>query len=135
MRALSLALLILASQSASACGYCVEDKVAATYDHAVVTRAMAQKHHVAFFHVDGAPVAQEATRRALERSVYAVAGVDKGSARISPDALTLSFSFDPGRVSLVKVNALLDRSLSGRGLSLMPFLVMEKPADLKAVKR
>jgi hypothetical protein len=53
MRALLLAGLLAAAPLAGACGYCVEDKMAAAYDHAVVSRALAQQHHIAFFHVDG----------------------------------------------------------------------------------
>src|SRR6185436_19178414 len=128
--ALTAALFFLAAE-AVACGYCVEDKIASTYDHAIVTSPLARGHHVAFFHVDGAPV----TRRALEQAAAAVPGIDKGSARISPDLLTLSFSFDPGRASLVQVNTRLDRRLAAHKASLMPLRVMERPADLKTVKR
>ena len=74
--ALTAALFFLAAE-AVACGYCVEDKIASTYDHAIVTSALARGHHVAFFHVDGAPV----TRRALEQAAAAVPGIDKGSAQ------------------------------------------------------
>jgi len=121
----------LLSLQALACGYCVEDKIAATYDHAVVSRALAQGHHVVFFHVEGAPV----TRRALEDAASALPGIDKGSMRISPDLLTVSVAFDPGRVSLVQLNARLDRSLAARKAALLPLRVMERPADLKAVMR
>jgi hypothetical protein len=127
---LAAGLLLLAGEAA-ACGYCVEDKVAATYDHAVVTRALARGHHVAFFHVDGAPV----TRRALEEAAAAAPGIDKGSVRISPDLLTVSVSFDPRRVSLVDLNTRLDRSLAARKASLLPLRIMERPADLKTVQR
>jgi len=125
------AMLLVLCGEAAACGYCVEDKIAATYDHAVVTRALAQGHQVVFFHVDGAPV----TRRSLEEAVSAVPGIDKGSVRISPDLLTVSISFDPRRVSLVELNTRLDRSLSARKASLLPLRIMERPADLKTVKR
>ena len=131
----ALALLGLAAREASACGYCVEDKIASTYDHAVVTRALAQGHHVAFFHLDGLAPPQESLRRALEEAVASTPGVDKGSARISLDTLTVSLSFDPRRVSLAAVNARLDRKLSAHKLSFMPLRVMERPADLKSVKR
>ena len=49
----AVTLLGLLGREASACGYCVEDKIASTYDHSVVTRALSQGHHVAFFHIDG----------------------------------------------------------------------------------
>ena len=126
MKLLAVALLLLAEQ-AWACGYCVEDKIAATYDHAVVTRAMAMKHHVAFFHVDGSPV----TRRVLEEAAAAVPGIDKGSTRTSPDALTLAVSFDPARVSLVELNTRLDRRLAAHKASLLLLRTMERPADFK----
>ena len=44
----------LQSPGALACGHCVEDKIAAVYDHAMVTRSLAVKHRVAFFAIDGA---------------------------------------------------------------------------------
>lgn len=128
---IAIALLALMTPAALACGYCVEDKIASTYDHAVVTRAIAQGHHVAFFHVEGAPV----TRQALEKAVSSVPGIDRGSARISVDTLTVCVAFDPRRVSLVELNTRLDRQLAARKLSLMPLRVMEQPADLKTVKR
>jgi len=75
----ALLLLALVGGTAQACGYCVEDKIAATYDHAVVTRALAEKHHVVFLHVDGAVPG----RKALEDAVYSAPGVDRGTARVS----------------------------------------------------
>lgn len=80
---LSAALLFLAGEAA-ACGYCVEDKIAATYDHAVVTRALERGQHLAFFHVEGPEPRPEATRRALEDAA-SMSGVEKASVRISPD--------------------------------------------------
>ncbi len=39
MHTIVLATLLALSQQVLACGYCVEDKMAAVYDHATVTRA------------------------------------------------------------------------------------------------
>ena len=128
-------LLVLLGGEASACGYCVEDKIASTYDHSVVTRALSQKHHVAFFHIDSPVSPEEATWRALKEAVYAVPGVDRSSARISRDTSTVSFSFDPRRVSLVAITTRLDRKMAAHKLSFMPLRVMEVPGDLKTVKR
>jgi hypothetical protein len=127
--ALTVAGLLLSLQ-AFACGYCVEDKIAATYDHAVITRALANGQHVVFFHVDGAPV----SRAVLEQAAGG-RGIEKGSVRISPDVLTLALAFDPRRLSLVELNAALDRRLAKHKASLLPLRVMERPADLAAVKR
>jgi hypothetical protein len=127
---LSAALLCMGGEAA-ACGYCVEDKIASTYDHAVVTRALAQGHHVVFFHIEGSP----ATPRELENAASSVPGVDGGSVRLSLPTLTLSVAFDPRRVSLAELNTRLDRRLAARKLVFLPFRIMEEPADLKAVKR
>ena len=125
MRAAFL-VLALASGSAQACGYCVEDKIAAVYDHAVISRALAANHQVAFMHVEG-----RASRQALEQAASA-AGADRGSVRVSPDVLTVSFAFDPKRGGLGPIHAGMEKRL--KGVSLMPFQVMDKPGDLKTVK-
>ena len=135
MRAFSLGLFILLTQNAWACGYCVEDKIASTYDHAVVTRALAQKHHVVFFHIDGSVPAGDAARRVLEGLVRSTAGVDPGTARLSIDTATVSFAFDPARTSLASVQARIEKKLAPQKLSLMALRIMEEPADLKTVKR
>ena len=127
--AIAVAGMLLSLQSL-ACGYCVEDKIAATYDHALITRALAAGRHVVFFHVDGAPV-----RRAALEQAASGRGIEKGSARISPDALTLALVFDPRLVSLVELNAQLDRKLAKHKASLLPLRLMERPADLQTVQR
>ena len=45
VRAALLALLLMTSR-ALACGVCVEDKIASTYDHAAIKQAVARKHSV-----------------------------------------------------------------------------------------
>jgi len=128
-------LLVLQAPATLACGYCVEDKIAATYDHAVVVRALSHGHHVVFFHIDGALTAGEDTRRMLEAAAESTVGVDKGSVRVSVEALTISFAFDPERTSLVKVQSALERKLAARKLSLMSLRVMDRPTELKTVSR
>jgi hypothetical protein len=128
-------LLALRAPAMLACGYCVEDKIASTYDHAVVVRALGQKHHVAFFHIDGPLLPGESTRRALERAAESTAGVDKGSVRVSMETLTISLAFDPERASLVRVLSALEGKLAARKLSLMPLRVMDRPEELKTIGR
>src|SRR3954471_6185500 len=125
MRA-ALAGLLLVSGQALACGYCVEDKIAATYDHAVITHALAQKHHVAFMHVDGAAT----SAKVLEDAIYGVRGVDRGTVRVSADLLTVSFAFDPARSTLGVIHARAETNLDAMLISLMPFEVMERPYKL-----
>ena len=128
-RALSAAALAFATQSALACGYCVEDKIAAAYDHAVISKAVSQNHRVAFFHVEG-----NVPRAALEQAAYA-AGADAASVRVSADGLTVSLAFDPGRTPLGALHSRMEKKLSAKKVDLMPFHVMERPEDLKIVRR
>ena len=128
-------LLALSAPGAVACGYCVEDKIASTYDHAVVTSALARKHHIAYFHIDGPVLPGDDTRRMLEKVAESTPGIDKGTVRVAVETLTISFAFDPQRSPLVAVHAALDKKLAGRKLALMPLRIIDKEAELKTVKR
>ena len=129
LRAAVLAALFAATGAAQACGYCVEDKMAAVYDYAVVTRALARKHHVAFFHIEGTLAPGEVTRRTLEALVGSVAGVDQGTSRVSVESATLSIAFDPLRSPVAALQIALERKLATRKISLMLLHVMDRPAD------
>ena len=128
-------LLALHAPAALACGYCVEDKIAAVYDHAMVARALGQKHHVVFFHIDGTLAPGERTRRALEAIAESTEGVDKGSARVSVESASLAVAFDPRRTSIGDVQQALERKLAAKQLSLLPLRVIDRPAEMKAVNR
>ena len=129
MRAILFAAALALSQRALACGFCVEDKMAAVYDHAAFTRAIAQKHRVAFFHIDGTLTPGAATKRALEALANGASGVDPGTARASIESAALSVAFDPQRTTVPSLQAALDRKLATKGNSLMLIQVMDRPAD------
>jgi hypothetical protein len=124
-RVIAVALWVF-SLPALSCGFCVEDKVAAVYDHAVVTNAVASGHHVAFLHVDGAP-----GRKVLEQALARAAAIERGTARVSADLLTVSFAYDPRRASLGAIHSSLEKRLARHGVSLLPFRVIDRPGDLK----
>ena len=121
--------------AARACGYCIEDKIASVYDHAAITRALAKKHHVAFFALDGQTAAGASTKRALEQIAESVPGADAGSARASVENASLSVAFDPARVPYASLMRQLEKKLAPKGLAPMPLRVMDRPADLKALVR
>jgi hypothetical protein len=132
-RCFVLAALLAAASPAGACGYCVEDKIASAYDHALVAQAVAIGHHVAFYHLDGPLAQNDATKRALLSAAESVPGVDKGSVRVALDTLTIAFAFDPKRTSLVAAQSTLDKKLAVRKLSLFPMRVIERPGELKEI--
>ena len=130
LRMLSLAALLAAAGTAHACGVCVEDKMAAVYDHAVVTRALGRQHHVAFFHVEGALVAGEATKRALQKAAESSPAAEKGGVRISVESASLSVAFDPRRTPVMGLQKDLERRLAGAKYSLVLMQVLRQPADV-----
>ena len=121
------------TSTAFACGYCIEDKIAAVYDYPVSTRAIAQKHQVVFFAAEGNIPPGEGSRRTLEAIVESVAGVDKGSARVSVESASLSAAFYPAHAPFAGMERALSRKLAAKGLSVGILRVMDKPAELKPV--
>lgn len=109
-------LLGLLAGNAFGCGYCVEDKIAAVYDHAAVTQAAAQKHAVVYFAIDGAIRDPASSLKAI---IERTKGVEKGSARVSVEAGALAVSFDPRRTPLPKLQQALEQKLKSRGLELL----------------
>jgi len=130
-----VALLSAAASTAYACGVCVEDKVAAVYDHAAVTRALEAKSTVVFFAIDGAIPPGAAALRKIAAMAASAPGVDKDSVRISRPAASLAIAFDPRRGELTKVQELLDRRLATMGLSLLAMRMIDSPGDLAAVRK
>ncbi|TMH19992.1 MAG: hypothetical protein E6H64_11495 [Betaproteobacteria bacterium] len=76
-----------------ACGACDEDKVAATYDHAVIAAAMARHERVVFVAVDG-PVSGEKLAARIASAATRMRGVQKGTLRTSASPPAFSFALD-----------------------------------------
>ena len=93
--ALILAAALLAPAAALACGACIEDKVAATYDHAVVTGATRHGKAVVFAE-PGLPSDSAKFAKAVAASARRAPGVDPGTVRTSAQPPTVSFALAPG---------------------------------------
>ena len=91
--AVAIALALMCAPAAG-CGACDEDKVAATYDHALVSRAAARHDVIVFAAIEGTGNA-----RVLARDVKAAAarvpGIDRASIRTAAEPLALFFAVDP----------------------------------------
>ena len=72
----------------------IDDKVAATYDHAVVTRAVARHQLMVFGEIAGAVDMKVATSR-IARAAPEVPGIDRRSVRTSLAPAAFSFALDP----------------------------------------
>lgn len=119
----------LAFGPARACGHCIEDRIAAVYDHAWSSRMLAQRHHVAYFALDGRLAARSDQTARIERAVAGSRGVDPGSVRISVDAAALSLSFDPARTSAAQLRQSLQRRLMPQGLAVQTLRIMVRPGE------
>jgi hypothetical protein len=102
------AVLAGAAIEASACGACVEDKVAATYDYDVVQHAIARGDVVVFCDVKG-QIDSERLRKALRK----LGGVDKSSIRVSTAPQAVSFALDTAKQSIDDAAAALQRDAGG----------------------
>jgi hypothetical protein len=107
-----LAVLLAASAAAAqACGYCVEDTVAAVYDYGLHQRTLALKHEIVFFAWDGPVNRDDAARRNITQAVESVPGVDRGSVRVSMEPAALALAFDPRKSSAAAIQTALTQRL------------------------
>jgi hypothetical protein len=99
-----------------ACGHCMEDKVAATYDHAVMTAAQRHGHVVVFAEIQGPIPPDPALEAWILRSVESCAGVIAGTSRASLAPAALSLAYDPRRTGEASLVRKINLRLSRRGL-------------------
>jgi len=95
------AALLAMAPAAWACGVCIEDKVAATYDHEVVVRAAASGKVMVFCEVAG-PLDAGRLRSAARK----VPGVDPASLRTSAQPAAVSFALDARQSPQAAVSAM-----------------------------
>jgi hypothetical protein len=110
-------MFLFAARDVLACGYCVEDKMAAVYDHAIVVRALDRRHEMAFFAIEGALAENSRLSLEIQNALESTRGVDRGSARVSLPAGALSFAYDPARQKLGPIVRALEKTLAPKGLS------------------
>ena len=135
MRRFAFLSFAAATSAALACGYCVEDKIAGVYDHAAVSKAIAQKHVVVFFALEGRLRPGEPERRRIASVARSVPGVDPVSVRLSMELAALALAYDPGRTTLARLENALARKLAPIGLTLLNMRMMDSPGDLAAAPR
>lgn len=123
-----LSLLAGARAPAGACGHCREDKIAATYDHAVLMRAARNGHVVVYAEILG-PVAGAgvALKAAIGRTLAAQPGIDAGTVRVSLDPPAASFACDPARHPPQTMVQALNPRLATRKLRLVVLQVDRGP--------
>lgn len=122
------AVLAAAPQFAAACGVCIDDKVAAVYDHAIVQQAMEKGRVVVFCEIAG-PQQARAIAPQARRAAQDLQGVDRASVRTSDELPVLSFVLDPARQSPSAALAKLQQRLAADGIRPTLLRVMEAEPD------
>jgi hypothetical protein len=119
-RAMALAASVPAA--VLACGVCIEDRIAATYDHGVVQQAARDGRAVVYCALDGGFDVGH-----LKRAARALPGVDARSVRVSTQPGALSFVVDTARQTPDGVVQKLRAALP-RGAQVKLLRVMSAPA-------
>lgn len=122
---ITAATLVLAAfmpMTSLACGACIEDKIAATYDHRVAERAAAAGDVMVFCELNG-PFDLSRLKAAAER----VRGIKPRSVRISLQPAALSFAVDPRLRSPQAAVDAVQRSLPAKGLSIVRLMARDAP--------
>jgi hypothetical protein len=111
-------LLLVPAAAAVACGYCVEDRIAAAYDHSVIVSSLDRSHEVAFFAIEGAVAPSAGFRREIRTALQSTKGIDRGTERVSNDTTSLSFAYDPARHKLGPIMRAIESRLAPKGLNI-----------------
>lgn len=118
--ALFTSLLLITTSSAIACGHCIEDKVAAVYDYTLVSKAVNDKHTVAFFGIEGPLVVNEASKQAIQALIKSIKGIDNNTVRISLETGSFSVAFNPNNLPYANLLDGLGKKLKTKNLTVFP---------------
>jgi hypothetical protein len=117
--------LAAAFGAAFACGVCIDDKVAAAYDHDVVQRAVQAGRLVVFCELSG-PFEARSLAPHAKKAAATLPGVDPSSIRTSNDLPVISFTIDPARQTPDTAVAALRSRLTGERI--VPTLLKALPS-------
>jgi hypothetical protein len=118
-QALLSMVLALRAPSPLACGICVEDQIAATYDHEVLARAEAAGRDVMYAAVHGKNAGAPRSDALIRQAIGAVSAVDRNSIRLSLLPPAASFAWDSKRHGSGAVLRAVNDRLAGSGLTLV----------------
>ena len=119
-------LALAAASPAFGCGYCIEDRVAAVYDHGVITDALNAHHQIAYFAIDGPLPGNGKSRRIIARALASTKGIDAPSLRVSVESASLALSYNEKWTTSAQIIDTLNRKLATRGLSVSLLKVMDQ---------
>jgi hypothetical protein len=91
-----------------ACGHCLEDRIAAVYDHALMEKTIASKQKMLYFAWDGPVNRDETTRLRILRLSGFVSGITPQSVRVSIEPATMALAYDPLKTNPKRIESALE---------------------------
>jgi hypothetical protein len=129
-KSIMAALAAAAAATALACGFCVEDRVAAVYDSTSIEAAMAGHRHVAFLGVDGETALDAQTQRALVKALES-AGAVRGATRVAGENAACAVFYDPKKTTLERLLAAAGRALAPQHRSVKALRIIDGGGKLR----
>lgn len=120
---------------ATACGFCVEDKIASVYDHAIVMNALEEGNYVVFCAVVSGNSHREDFLPRLKSALHSIKGVDERNTKFSSENMALAFTYNPSKVGLDEILTTLRSRLKTNDTKLETLRVMKKPATVENTER
>jgi len=118
-----LGAVLMVPAIAMACGACIEDKMAATYDYQVTQQAAARHLAVVYCDVQGQVDAQ-----VLLQAAKQVPGLDASTVRTSREPAAMSFALDTDLTNSQAAAAKLTSQLQGRA-TVVPVRIVGPASD------
>ena len=134
MHLISLAVGAMLTASSLACGVCIEDRVAATYDYNIVMTAIAKHHLVVFGQIEGVVDMQAATAK-IAATAPRVRGVDRSTVRTSVSPPAVSVALDPGVQAPAAALGAIQKRVRMQGVKLSILRVVSSESLQQAPKR
>jgi hypothetical protein len=113
-----------------ACGVCVDDKVAATYDHVVIMQAAAKRQLVVFAEVSGSADVGT-TLGNITRRASGVRGVQQGTITTSDFPAAFSFVLDPAKSDPASAISQIQQRLNDKRLTVSILRVVDAEKGLR----
>ena len=117
----ALLLLAIAAPAVWACGVCIEDKVAATYDHAVMQRAAASGKAMVYCELHGS-----LDTRRWQCAARQERGLDPVSVRVSREPAAISFALDTSQQSPQAAVAALQKAVPGSRVAIVRLITSKE---------
>jgi hypothetical protein len=123
----------MCSAASFACGVCIEDKIAATYDYLVITSATARGQVIVFGQMEGTADMQKIALK-IAAAAPRIRGVSGATVRTSAAPAAFSFALDPAVQAPQAAVEQLQKRLHASGVQLAVVRVVTRDSFPQGVR-